>query len=254
MRRRVVSPDEPIARAVVLRRSTFPDLHPGDPLNATVRRLYPARGAKLLGGLFGYAVAIALMIRSELGLGPWDAFHVGLHRLTGMSIGVASIVTGLVIVAGTRFLGVRPGVGTLANMVLIGAFLDLLLPWIPSAPGWGWGLAYHLPGIALVGVATGLYIAAGLGMGPRDGLMIAVSERTGWAVRRVRTLIEMSALAAGWAMGGTIGVGTVLFTLTVGPSVQWGLQLFAPRPGRGAQTGGSALRTAEASDLGAARQ
>lgn len=190
---------------------------------------YLIRWAQLLSGLFILTVGIALMIRSELGLGPWDAFHVGLHRLTGLSIGGATIVTGLVIVVGTLFIGIRPGMGTVANMLLIGAALDVVLPRLPSATHWGWGLVYHLTGIGLSGIATGLYIAAGLGMGPRDGLMVGLSDRTGWAVRRVRTLIEMSALAAGWAMGGTVGVGTVLFTLTIGPSVQWGLQLFGAR-------------------------
>lgn len=214
---------------MVLRRFTRNHRTRDTHLDSIAYRTPLSRWTQLLGGLLVYAVAIALMIRSELGLGPWDAFHVGLHRLSGMSIGVASIVTGLAIVAGTLLLGIRPGVGTVANMVLIGVFLDLLLPWLPSATGWGWGLGYHLSGIALVGVATGLYIAAGFGMGPRDGLMVGVSERTGWPVRRVRTLIEMSALAAGWAMGGTIGVGTVLFTLTVGPSVQWGLHRFGAR-------------------------
>lgn len=174
------------------------------------------------------------MIQSQLGLGPWDAFHVGVARLTPLSIGVASIVTGLAILAGSRLLGARIGVGTLANMVLIGVFIDLLLPLVPPARGWAIGLAYYLPALLVVGLCTGMYIAARLGSGPRDGLMLAVADRTGWPVRRVRTLIELSALGAGWAMGGQVGVGTVLFAATVGPAAQWGLRLFgviaAPPP------------------------
>lgn len=177
-------------------------------------------------GLFGYGVAIVFMIQSRLGLGPWDAFHVGVSRLTPLSIGVASIVTGLAILAGSRLLGARIGVGTLANMVFIGVFIDLLLPLVPQAGGWAMGLAYYLPAVLIVGLCTGMYIAARLGSGPRDGLMLAVADRTGWPVRRVRTLIELSALGAGWAMGGQVGVGTVLFAATVGPAAQWGLRLF----------------------------
>lgn len=200
---------------------------------ASIRRTV-LRWARLLAGLFVFAATIALMMRSGLGLGPWDAFHVGLHNYTGISVGVASIVAGVVIVFGTFFLGVRPGPGTLANMVLIGVFLDLLLPWIPEARGWPAALAYYLGGVGLSGMGTGMYISAGLGKGPRDGLMMVLSDRTGWPVRRVRTLIELSVLGFGWALGGPIGIGTVIFTLTIGPSAQWGLQLFGvvPRSGR----------------------
>ncbi|CAN5710082.1 membrane protein [soil metagenome] len=177
-------------------------------------------------GLLLFGLAISLMVRSELGLGPWDAFHVGLHQLTGISIGGASIAVGLVIVLGTYFIGVRPGPGTVANMVLIGIFTDLLLPLVPQSTHWAWSGAYYITAIGMLGIATGMYIAAGLGKGPRDGMMIALSQRSGWPVRRMRTLIEVSALTMGWLMGGKIGVGTVLFTLMIGPTTQWGLQLF----------------------------
>src|SRR5690606_30836912 len=126
------------------------------------------RWAQLLLGLLGFAVAIVFMIRSELGLGPWDAFHVGISLWTPLSIGVASIVTGLAVLAGSALLGVRPGVGTLANMVLIGVFIDLLLPHVPTARGWAMGLAYYLPALVVLGLCTGMYIAARLGSGPRD--------------------------------------------------------------------------------------
>lgn len=188
------------------------------------------RWGQLVLGLFGFGLAIALMIRSGLGLGPWDAFHVGLHRLTGISIGTASLLTGLVILVGSRYLGVRPGVGTLINMVLIGIFIDLVLPRIAAAADWAWGLAYYLTALALAGLCTGLYIGAGLGKGPRDGLVVGLAQRTGWPVRRARTLIELSVLALGWSMGGVVGVGTVLFTFGIGPAMQWGMQLFGELP------------------------
>ena len=165
------------------------------------------------------------MIRSRLGLGPWDAFHVGLHNLTGISVGMASILAGLVIVIGSFAIGVRPGWGTLANMILIGVFIDLLLPWMPAAQGVAWGFAYYLPAILICGLATGVYIAAGLGKGPRDGLMIGLSARSGWPVGRVRTLLELSVLLMGWAMGGRIGIGTLLFAFGIGPATQWGLRV-----------------------------
>lgn len=189
-----------------------------------------ARWLQLVGGLFGYGVAIALMIHSGLGLGPWDAFHVGLHQLTGLSVGNVSILVGLAIVAGTRFLGIRPGPGTLANMVLVGVFTDLLLPRVPDAPGWGWGVAYYASAIVLAGLATGMYIGAGLGKGPRDGMMLGITQHSGWPVARVRTVIEVSVLLAGWLLGGSIGLGTLLFTATIGTSVQWGLKLFGVIP------------------------
>lgn len=166
------------------------------------------------------------MIRSGLGLGPWDAFHVGIHELTGMSIGSASIAVGFLILIGTYFMGVRIGAGTIANMILIGVFIDLLLPVTPVAGTWKLGLVYYATGILTAGMATGMYIGAGMGEGPRDGLMMGLSRHTGWTVRRVRTLIEMCVLLLGWLMGGAVGVGTVLFTLGIGPSVHWGLQIF----------------------------
>lgn len=180
---------------------------------------------RLIVGVFGYALSVALMIASRLGLGPWDAFHVGIHKVTGMSVGTASIVVGLVLLIGIWFIGVRPGPGTLVNMVLIGVFIDLLLPIIPPASNWLWGLIYYIPGVVLCGLATGFYIGAGLGKGPRDGLMLGLHERTGWPVRRVRTLIEVAVLGLGVLMGGTIGVGTLLFAFGIGPAAQWGLRV-----------------------------
>lgn len=184
------------------------------------------RCLQLVAGLFCYGVAVALMIHSGLGLGPWDAFHVGLHQHIGLTVGAVSILVGLIIVVGTLFLGIRPGPGTLANMVLVGVFMDLLMPWVPDAPHWGWGVAYYALAIALAGLATGMYIGAGLGKGPRDGMMLAITHHSGWPVGRVRTVIEFSVLLAGWLLGGSIGLGTLLFTITIGASVQWGLKLF----------------------------
>lgn len=196
-----------------------------------------ARWTQFLLGLVCFGAAVALMIRSGLGLGPWDALHVGLHRITGISVGTASVLVGLAIVLASLRFDIRPGIGTLLNMVLIGVFIDQALPWIAAAGGGAWGGAYYLAALALAGVGTGMYIGAGLGKGPRDGLMVGLAGRTGWPIRRVRTLIEAGALVLGWGLGGPIGLGTLLFTFGIGPAVQWGLQLFgavpAPRPDGG---------------------
>lgn len=181
---------------------------------------------QLIAGLFGYGVAVTLMIQSRLGLGPWDAFHVGIQYVSGIAVGQVSIFVGLLIVAGTWLIGIRPGVGTIANMILIGLFIDLLLPFVPTAGGWIWGLLYFITGVLVCGLATGFYIAAGLGKGPRDGLMIGLSERTGWPVRRIRTLLELLVLAGGWLLGAPIGLGTLIFAFGIGPAVQWAIQLF----------------------------
>jgi uncharacterized protein len=188
------------------------------------------RWAQLLTGVTGFGLAIALMIRSGLGLGPWDAFHLGIHELTGISVGTASVLVGLVIIVGTLKLGIRPGFGTVANMALIGIVIDLSLAYVPEAQGWVEGLGYYAVGIVVVGLATGMYIGAGLGNGPRDGLILGIAMRRGWSIRRVRTVIELFVLGLGWGMGGTIGVGTVIFALSIGPVTQIGLQLFDAIP------------------------
>ena len=188
------------------------------------------RWVQLVLGFGGWGLSVVLMLRSGLGVGPWDAFHQGLHLQLGVGIGTASIGVGLLVLLLSLPLGIRPGAATVANMVLIGAFTDLLLPIVPPALGWSWGLAYHLAGIALAGWFTGVYIDAGLGKGPRDGLVLGLADRWRWPVRRVRTLIELSVLGAGWALGGTLGLGTGIYALLIGPSMQWGLRWWGVLP------------------------
>ncbi|HEX8392066.1 MAG TPA: hypothetical protein VF665_06900 [Longimicrobium sp.] len=180
---------------------------------------------QLVVGLAGFGVAVSLMVRSGLGLGPWDAFHAGLANRTGISIGAASIIAGVLIVAGSWFIGVRPGVGTLANMLLIGLFIDLTLPVMPQAANWLVGGVMYVVAILVCGLSTGFYMAPGLGKGPRDGLIVGLCRRTGRSIRLVRTLVELSALGLGWGMGGPVGVGTLLFTFGIGPAMQWGMRV-----------------------------
>ena len=188
------------------------------------------RWVQLVLGLLGWGAAAALMIRSGLGVGPWDAFHQGLHLRLGIGIGTASMSVGLVVLLLSLPFRIRPGPGTVANMVVVGGSIDVLLRVLPPAAGWGWGLAYHLAGIALAGWMTGAYIGAGLGSGPRDGLVLEMARRSGRPVRLVRTGFELSALGAGWALGGTLGVGTLLFAGLIGPSMQWGLRAWGVLP------------------------
>ncbi|HSJ25833.1 MAG TPA: hypothetical protein VK929_14245 [Longimicrobiales bacterium] len=181
-------------------------------------------------GLLGWGLGIALFIRSHLGLGPWDAFHYGLHVQAGITVGVASIVAGFLILVVNTAMGIRPGLATVLNMIFIGVFTDLLLPIVPDATSLAAGFGYFAIAVPLVGLASGAYIGAGFGHGPRDGLMMALTIRTGWSVRRIRTLIELSVLAIGWTMGGVVGIGTIIITLTIGHSVQWGLRVFDAAP------------------------
>lgn len=192
----------------------------------TGRERAPGAWLQLIVGLFGYALAVVLMVQSGLGLGPWDAFHVGLQKLTGIPIGQASIYVGLALLVATWFIEVRPGAGTIANMILLGLMIDWLLPALPHAHSWAIGLAYFIPGVLICGLATGCYIGAGLGKGPRDGLMVGVSQRSGWPVGRTRTLIELVVLGLGWLLGAPIGLGTLIFALGIGPAAQWGMRLF----------------------------
>jgi uncharacterized membrane protein YczE len=183
------------------------------------------RLAQLVAGLSLYGVAIALMVRSGLGLGPWAAFHQGLAQHVGLTIGQATAIVGAVLLLLWIPLRQWPGVGTLANVLLIGPATDLTLAVLPPVHGLVLHVALLLGGVLLTGIASGLYIGAGLGPGPRDGLMTGAVRVTGWPIGRVRTGIELTVLALGWLLGGAIGVGTVLYAFAVGPLVQ----VFLPR-------------------------
>jgi uncharacterized protein len=215
----------------------MPESSPNAAVRHLVHRPAPLRAAQLMLGLLGLSVAITIFIRSEFGLGPWDAFHYGLHLQTGITVGVASITVGIAIVLLTAAFGVRPGIGTLLNMVLVGIFIDLLMPLVPVAPSPPLGAAYCGTAIIIAGFASGMYMGAGFGQGPRDTLMVAIVRRSGRSVRRIRTLIEVVVLALGWSMGGTVGIGTIVITLTIGHSVQWGMRLFGAIPSPAASLG-----------------
>lgn len=178
-----------------------------------VRRL-----AQLLAGLVLYGVSMGLMIESTLGLDPWDVFHQGVAKATGLGFGTVVIATGAAVLLLWIPLRQRPGVGTIANVVVIGLAVDAALALLPTVAGLPARIAFLAAGILLNGVATGLYIGARLGPGPRDGLMTGyVARRPGRSIRLVRTTIEVTVLVVGWLLGGTVGVGTVAYAVAIGP-------------------------------------
>ena len=182
----------------------------------------------LLLGLVAFGFGIALMVQAELGLGPWEALHQGISRHTGIPLGTVSILLGLPILLMWWPLGERPGIGTLLNVAIIGTATNVALPLIPEQRGTVPQLAMMLLGVVVIGIGSGLYLGSDLGPGPRDGLMTSLHHRFGWSIRRARTAIELSVLVAGFLLGGTVGLGTVVFALGIGPVVQWALGIFDP--------------------------
>jgi uncharacterized membrane protein YczE len=185
----------------------------------------PRRLAQLFAGLVVYGLSMALLIRSGLGNMPWDVLHQGIARHLHISIGTVAIAAGAVILLGWIPLREKPGIGTVSNILVIGVSVDAALAVVPGA---GWlplRVALAGAGVLLNGIATAAYIGARLGPGPRDGLMTGLVRRTSGSVRLVRLVIEVSVVACGWVLGGTLGVATVLYVLAIGPLVQ----LFLPR-------------------------
>jgi uncharacterized membrane protein YczE len=179
------------------------------------------RGSALLLGLIGYGFSMAVMVRAGLGLDPWDVFHQGLSLKTGMTIGIASAVVGVAVLLAWIPLRNRPGVGTIANVVVIAVTVDTGLAILPTPTSLPIRVAMMVGAVVLNAISTVLYIGAGLGPGPRDGLMTGLVKRTGLSVRLVRTSIEATVLAVGWLLGGTVGVGTLVYALGIGPLVQF---------------------------------
>jgi len=195
----------------------------------------------LVGGLFVFALGIVLTVRSGLGLGPWDVLHQGLAHRLGVSFGLASIGVGLVILLMAWALGARPGVGTVANFILVGSFIDLIgwLGFVPAVGDRPWllRLAVDALGVAVVGIGSALYIKAAFGAGPRDGLMLTLSRRVGGRVAVVRAAIELTVLAIGFLLGGTAGLGTLVFALGIGPAVSLAFRVFRVREAGGREAG-----------------
>lgn len=182
------------------------------------------RLVQLYSGLVLFGVSDAMLLMAGLGVDPWDVFHQGLSRRFGLGVGTWAVIVGAAVMLLWIPLRQRPGLGTLSNVVVVGFVIDLVLVLIPSVHGLGVRYAVLLSGIALNGIATGAYIGAGLGPGPRDGLMTGLAAR-GHSIRVVRTGIELSVLLAGWLLGGNVGIGTVLYAVAIGPIAH----IFIPR-------------------------
>ncbi len=197
----------------------------GLPAAAWLRGLAPGRPAarrlaSLYAGIVLFGVSVALMLSARLGLDPWDVFHQGLARRTGLPIGWVVNGTGVAVLLLWIPLRQRPGIGTVSDAVLVGFVMDAALPLLPQPRAMAVRAVFLAAAIVLNAVATALYVGAGLGPGPRDGLMTGLAAR-GWPVRRVRTSIELSGLAAGWLLGGTVGIGTLLYAVSIGPLVHF---------------------------------
>jgi uncharacterized membrane protein YczE len=190
-----------------------------------IRRL-----SQLYVGLALHGASSALLIEAGLGLEPWNVLHQGLAEHTGLTIGVVSIIVGAAVLLLWIPLRQRPGLGTVSNVLVVGIAMDGTLALLPEAHGLAVRIPLLLTGILLNGVATGLYIAARLGPGPRDGLMTGLHRRTGRSIRLMRTAIEITVVVTGFALGGTVGVGTLLYAVSIGPLAQLFLRVFAIPP------------------------
>ncbi|HEY9309451.1 MAG TPA: hypothetical protein VIP82_16735 [Microbacterium sp.] len=189
----------------------------------------PRRILQLLVGLFLYGAGCALTVQAGLGVDPWTVFAQGLSVRTGIGIGWITNIVGFFVLLLWIPLRQKPGVGTIANILLVGTSMQLVIGIVPPATGFVAQLATLLGGILLVAIASGLYIGAHFGPGPRDGLMTGMNARWGWPIWLCRALVELSVLLIGWLLGGTVGIGTVLFAVLIGPLVHVALPLLDTR-------------------------
>jgi uncharacterized membrane protein YczE len=194
----------------------------------TARLRYAGQLVVLFAGLLLFALGSACTWKAHIGLGPWECFHLGLSLHAPITQGQASILTGAGVIGLSLFLGVRPGVATICNMIFVGLFFDA---WNTILPDLGGAdllsrVALDVAGVLIIGIGSGLYIRAKLGAGPRDSLMLALARRSGGRIAVVRGAVELSALAFGFLLGGPVGAGTLIHALGVGPAVEIGFRLF----------------------------
>jgi len=204
----------------MLMRSRSVPLLPLSPRQQLRAGRLPRRLTQLVVGLMLYGASMAMMIRGQLGQDPWDVFHYGVAAHLSLSIGTVVILTGVAVLLAWIPLRQWPGLGTVANAVLIGVATDLTLAVLVTPGPLVGRIAMQLGGIALNGFASALYIGSQLGPGPRDGLMTGLARRTGLSIRLVRTSIELTVVLVGWLLGGVVGAGTVAYALLIGPIVQ----------------------------------
>jgi uncharacterized membrane protein YczE len=179
----------------------------------------------LFAGFACYGLAIAMMVRADLGLGPWDAFHQGVSKQTGIKIGTTAMIVGAVIMLFWLPLRQKPGIGTVLNVLCIGPMTNVALDFVPETHDviMQWGLM--LGGVVVISIGSALYLPTKLGAGPRDGLMLGLHQKFGLSIRVARTIVEVSVLVAGYFLGGTVGAGTIAFACLIGPMIHWMLDM-----------------------------
>ncbi|WP_346355452.1 membrane protein [Azotosporobacter soli] len=189
------------------------------------------RLGNLFFGLFLYGLGIVVTLRSNLGTTPWDALHAALTAYIPLTMGQIGQVTGLIIILLSMLIGMQPGWGTLANMYFIGVFIDFFLgqSWLSAPDTFWWQLAMLLGGVWIIGWASYFYMVAALGAGPRDSFMVGAVRKSGWPVWKIRTAIEGSVALSAYALGGPVGIGTVIIALTLGPAIQFSFRLMGKR-------------------------
>ncbi len=178
-------------------------------------------------GLVLYGVSTALFVHANLGADPWDVFHLGVAKQLGISFGTVIILAGAAVLLLWIPIRQMPGLGTVSNVIVLGLAADATLAVLPPLESMVARSALLAGAIVLNAIATGMYIGAGFGPGPRDGLMTGLHARTGWSLRGIRTAIELSVLLIGWLLGGKFGVGTVIYALSIGPLIQLCLPWFS---------------------------
>ncbi|MFM6977923.1 MAG: YczE/YyaS/YitT family protein [Micrococcales bacterium] len=182
--------------------------------------------SRLMLGLFIFALALAMMIRAKIGIPPWDVLGQGISNTFGITFGQATIVVSVIVLLAWIPLKVKPGLGSILNALSIGIFADLWLPYIPTFDNYFANLLMFLIGICTVAFATGLYISAKLGSGPRDGLMIGTQKALGWPLWLVRTIYELTVLTVGFLLGGQVREGTLIFAISIGYLMQASMKFF----------------------------
>ena len=209
------------------------------------------RIGQLLVGLFPYGFAIAMMIRATLGVAPWDVLTQGISLRTGLAFGLITNIVGALVLLLWIPIRQKPGIGTVVNVLMIGPSIEVGLRILPISTDFVQRILLLAAALVLLAIATGLYIGARFGPGPRDGLITGIHRRFGWPIWAVRTGIEVTVLAAEWLLGGTVGIGTLAFALLIGPMVNVTLPLLrVPEKAAAVPTGPAAVRLSAQPDHG----
>ena len=191
----------------------------------SILKISSDRWLKLLAGLICFGAGIAFMKQSQLGLSPWEVLHDGLSKISGIQIGTVSIFIGILVLLLWIPIREKPGIGTVLNILIIGTVTNLTLLITPISSQFLIQIFWLTVGLLTIGLGSALYLSSRLGAGPRDGLMMAFYRRSGWSIRLVRSIIEISVLLIGWLIGGTVGIGTLAFALGIGPIIQFMFRL-----------------------------